>query len=201
MPPSPYDSRDFKISVFEMAKTGVIPVVGYFGPEMAETVVQAIFIAKEAMLKTRQEWATFLIDSNGGSVDHLNSIRSAMIESGLKFKGSVQSKARSAGFILLQYCHWRKALSNSELLFHFGGAGMSNDDLATVVEDTEWVIRYHKMRLDQVISDICQRSGLSKETVFDLGKYQKDILAEKAMEMGLLDEVINLIPKSERPPV
>jgi ATP-dependent protease ClpP protease subunit len=175
-------------------------VAGYFGAEMSETVVQAIFIAKESLLKNRQDWVTFLIDSNGGSIDHLNSIRAAMLESGLKFTGSVQSKARSAGFVLLQYCNWRKALSNSELLFHYGGAGMSNDDLATVVEDTEWVIRYHKQRLDSLISDVCQRSGLSKGTVHDLGKYQRDILAQKALEMGLLDEVVNSVPKSERPP-
>jgi ATP-dependent protease ClpP protease subunit len=200
MPPSPYDSRDFVRSVMEMAKLGTIPVVGPFLPEMQQTVVEAIFVAKASLLPQRKEWVTFLIDSNGGYIDMLNGIRAAMVESGMKFRGSVQSKARSAGFMLLQYCNWRVALSNSELLFHYGGAGLWNDELSSIVEDHEYVIKYHKQRLDQMVSDIQARTGLSKETLHDLAKYQRDILAERALEMNLLDEVITSVPKSEKPP-
>lgn len=200
MPPSPYDSRDFVRSVMEMAKLGTIPVVGPFLPEMQQTVVEAIFVAKASLLPQRKEWVTFLIDSNGGYIDMLNGIRAAMVESGMKFRGSVQSKARSAGFMLLQYCNWRVALSNSELLFHYGGAGLWNDELSSIVEDHEYVIKYHKQRLDKMVSDIQTRTGLSKETLHDLAKYQRDILAERALEMNLLDEVITSVPKSEKPP-
>ena len=200
MPPSPYDSRDFVRSVMEMAKLGTIPVVGPFLPEMQQTVVEAIFVAKASLLPQRKEWVTFLIDSNGGYIDMLNGIRAAMVESGMKFRGVVQSKARSAGFMLLQYCNWRVALSNSELLFHYGGAGLWNDELSSIVEDHEYVIKYHKQRLDQMVSDIQARTGLSKETLHDLAKYQRDILAERALEMNLLDEVITSVPKSEKPP-
>jgi len=200
MPPSPYDSRDFVRSVIEMAKLGTIPVVGPFLPEMQQTVVEAIFVAKASLLPQRKEWVTFLIDSNGGYIDMLNGIRAAMVESGMKFRGSVQSKARSAGFMLLQYCNWRVALSNSELLFHYGGAGLWNDELSSIVEDHEYVIKYHKQRLDQMVCDIQARTGLSKETLHDLAKYQRDIFAERALEMNLLDEVITSVPKSEKPP-
>jgi ATP-dependent protease ClpP protease subunit len=182
-----------------MAKMGTIPVVGPFVPEMQQTIVEAIFVAKAALLPQRKEWVTFLIDSNGGYVDMLNGIRAAMLESGLKFRGSVQSKARSAGFMLLQYCNWRAALSNSELLFHYGGAGLWNDELSSIVEDHEYVIRYHKQRLEQMVKDLQNRTGLARETLHDLAKYQRDILAEKALEMNLIDEIVNSVPKSEKP--
>lgn len=200
MPPTPYESRDFTRSVMEMAKLGTIPVVGPFVPEMQQAVVEAIFVAKAALLPQRKEWVTFLIDSNGGYIDILNGIRAAMLESRMKFHGSVQSKARSSGFMLLQYCNWRTALSNSELLFHYGGAGLWNDELSSIVEDEEYVIRYHKQRLERMLRDVSERSGLSRETLHDLGKYQRNILAEKALEMGLLDEVVKSVPKSEKPP-
>ena len=196
---SPYDSRDFCRSVLEMAKMGTIPVIGPFVPEMQQSVVEAIFVAKSALLPQRKEWVTFLIDSNGGYVDMLNGIRAAMLESGLKFRGSVQSKARSAGFMLLQYCNWRVALSNSELLFHYGGAGLWNDELSSIVEDHEYVIRYHKQRLEQMVTDLQNRTGLAREILHDLAKYQRDILAEKALEMNLIDEIVNSVPKSEKP--
>jgi len=44
------------------------------------------------------------------------------------------------------------------------------------------------------------RTGLSRGTLHDLAKYQRDILAERALEMNLLDEVVTSVPKSERPP-
>ncbi len=198
--PGIYERGDFPRSVMEMAKMGIIPVVGRFGEDMQQVVVEAIFVAKAAGLAQRKEWVTFLIDSNGGSADALNGIRAAMVESGMKFRGSVQSKARSAGFMLLQYCNWRVALSNSELLFHYGGSGLGNDDLTSIVEDHEYVIRYHKQRLEQVLSDMQNRTGLSRDVLHDLAKYQRGILAEKALGMNLLDEVVTSVPKSERPP-
>lgn len=201
MPSGPYENREFRNSVIEMAKNGTIPIVGQFNDEMVEVVNFAILTAKDNLLKNRKEWVTLLIDSGGGYVSSLNSIRSTMIESGLKFKGVVQSSAYSCAFMLLQYCNYRSALSNSNILFHYGWTGMGNTDLTLVVEDIEWVIKHHKTRLDQWVSDVCQRSGLSRETVHDLAKYEKVILAQKALEMGLLDEVTNFIPKSEKPPV
>ena len=202
MPPaSPYENREFRNSVVEMAKSGVIPIVGRFDDEMVEVVTHAMVVAKDSLLKSRREWVTLLIDSPGGYVSALNSLRAAMLETGLKFKGSVQSQAYSCAFMLLQYCNYRAALSNSNILFHYGWAGMHNTDLTLVVEDVEWSIRHHKMRLDQWVSDVSARSGLSKETIHDLAKYEKFILAQRALEMGLLDEVVNIVPKTEKPPL
>lgn len=195
-----YAQKDFRTSVFETAKSGVISIVGRFDEDMAEVVMQAILIAKNNLLSQRKEWVTFLIDSNGGSIATLDTIHAAMYQSGLKFKGVVQSKARSCGFLLLQYCNWRVALSTSSILFHFGYRPLYNSELTAIVEDTEWVLNHYKMQLNLWIDQVSERTGLSREAIIDLGKYERDILAQKALEMGLLDEVINSVPKSVKPP-
>ena len=190
---------DFVKGAKELARTGRIPVYGYFTPEMQELVTECMYIAMRSLLPQKKQWATFVIDSNGGSVDVLNSIRTVMNESGLKFRGLVQSRARSAGFILLQYCNWRVATVNTNLLVHYGGSGLGNEELTAIMEDHEYVVSYHKKRLEQMIREISQRTGVSREKLHEYSRFERDILAQEALELGFLDEVLSSVPKSERP--
>ena len=193
-------SDEFIKGAREMARIGKIPVYGTFNSEMRDLVIECIGIASRSLLPQKKEWCTLYIDSNGGWIDVLNSIRTAMLESGLKFRGVVQSRARSAGFILLQYCDWRVATVNTNLLVHYGGSGLGNEELTAIMEDHEYVVNYHKKRLEQMIKDIMERSGVSQMKLHEFSRFERDILAQEALEMGFLDEVISNVPKSVKPP-
>lgn len=182
-----------------MAQIGKVPVYGPFNNEMQLLVTECIFIAARSLLPQKKKWCTLIIDSNGGSIDVLNGIRSAMIESGLKFRGLVQSRARSCGFDLLQYCHWRVATSNTNLLLHYGGSGLDNGELSAIMEDHEYVIQYHKKRLERSLQDISFRTGVPREKLHEYSRFERNILAEEALELGFLDEVISSVPRSEKP--
>lgn len=193
-------SDEFIKNSREMARIGKIPVFGYFGPEMRELVVECIWIASRTLLPQKKEWCTLFIDSSGGDVDVLNSIRTAMNESSLKFRGVVQARALSCGFVLLQYCNWRVATVNTNLLVHYGGSGLRNEELTAIMEDHEYVANYHKNRLDQMVKDIMERSGVSQMKLHEYSRFERRILAQEALEMGFLDEVVSTVPKSEKPP-
>jgi ATP-dependent protease ClpP protease subunit len=192
-------SEEFVRGAREMARIGKIPVHGVFNSEMGSLVTECIGIASRSLLSQKKEWCTLYIDSNGGYIDVLNGIRTVMQDSGLKYRGLVQSRARSAGFVLLQYCNWRVATVNTNLLVHYGGSGLWNEELTAIMEDHEYVVAYHKKRLEQMVREIAERSGVSKEKIHEYSRFERDILAQEALEMGFLDEVISLVPKSEKP--
>jgi ATP-dependent protease ClpP protease subunit len=183
----------------ESASIGKVMVNGRFNHEMQDLVVDCIYIAKQNLLLQKKVWCQLLIDSNGGDTNVLNSIRFAMHDSGLKFHGIVQSRARSCGFDLLQSCNWRSALSNSEILTHYGYDNLSNNQFSGLLENHEYVINYHRTRLDQYNRDLAARSGLSLEKIHELNRFERNILAEEALSLGLIDEIFWKVPISEVP--
>jgi ATP-dependent protease ClpP protease subunit len=196
--PSQY-TDSFQRAAKEAAVTGKVMVHGGFNLEMQSLVLDCIYIAKQSLLFQKKKWCQLIIDSNGGSTDVLNSIKFAMLDSGLKYHGIVQAKARSCGFDLLQACNWRSALSNSEILVHYGSDRLSNNQLSGLIENHEYVINYHQIRLAQYVTDLAMRSGLSREKIHELNRFERNILAEEALSLGLIDEVIWKVPISEVP--
>jgi ATP-dependent protease ClpP protease subunit len=194
-------SEDFMRSAREMAKIGKIPVFGEFNDEMRVLVVECITIASKALLTQNKEWCTLIIDSGGGIVNVLNTLRTAMHESGLKYRGVVSSQAGSSAFMLLQYCNWRSAMVNSSIMFHYGRSGISNEDFVAIMENKpELVLNYHKIRLEHWLSEVSERSGRTREELHEYARLERSFIAQEAFTLGLLDEVISVLPKSEKPP-
>jgi ATP-dependent protease ClpP protease subunit len=193
-------SEDFARSVREMAKFGKIPVFGEFNDEMRGLVVECISIASKTLLTQSKEWCTLIIDTSGGNVNVLNTIRTAMHESGLKFRGVVSSQAFNCGFMLLQYCNWRSAMVNTSLQFNYGKAFITNENFVAIMEKREAeVLNYHKIRFEQWILEVSERSGRNREEIHDFARLERLFLAQEALNLGLIDEVISVLPKSEKP--
>jgi ATP-dependent protease ClpP protease subunit len=124
-----------------------------------------------------------------------------MFESGLKFRGLVEGNGYSCGFNLLQYCNWRVAFSNSRLLYHLGEAGvtLSNEQQVRFYLGEESRLALKVAEIDEELTRISTRAGISVDTLLDIARKDYPILANEALKLGFLDEVI-ANPVSEKPP-
>lgn len=194
-------TEEFNAKAKELAKLGRILVYGKFDEKMESAVSEYIAIAAASLHSQNKQWATLHIDSTGGSRGVWCAIRVAMLESGLKFRGLVEYNALSAGFILLQYCSWRVAYTNSKLLFHFGdnSVHLNNEQQARLMLGEETRISMIFQENMEQLNRVSERSGISVNDLILLARKDTHILADEALKLGFLDEIITN-PVSEKPP-
>ena len=192
-------SESFMSGARDMARVGKIPIYGSLDDDNKSLIIECIGIASKSLLTQNRQWCTLLIDSEDRDYEDTVAIRTAMIESGLKFRGVVQAKAHFCGFSLLQYCTWRVGISNSTLLYGYGYFRITNEIHSGIKEGNLYFLDHLRNSLDQTSSDISERSGVSKEVLHEYARFQRVFLAQEAVKIGFLDEVVNFIPKSERP--
>ncbi len=141
-------------------KTGHVPVYGEFCAELKEVVEECIWLAQ----KCGHKKATLLINSNGGNNDCFTAMRAAMIQSGIEFTGIVMARARSNGFRLLQICKYRKALSNAEVMFHWGQYRFDNGETAAIMAGHEWILERARNSRMTTLQEISARTGVPVAT-------------------------------------
>jgi len=176
----------------KMTEEGYIPVFGPFETELEEIVVGCIFLAKSK----GQKEITFLINSNGGKSDCFTAIKSAMIISKINFTGFVMSRARSNGFRLLQHCHKRVAVRNAELLFHWGHNPIGNSEIAALINGDKWVIEHIVTSSKATAQEVHERTGIPLKTLYQYALYERPFTAEEALDLKMLDEIVEDFPLS-----
>lgn len=189
-----------------MTRKGYIPVYGDFDSLMEEIVIACI---TEAQLRGQKE-LTLLINSDGGGNNAAAAIRSTMTKSGIHFTGYVVSRARSNGLLTLLHCHRRIASFEATLMFHWGYWRFDNGMLAELVEaalmpDDEkpkdshlWPVRTVVSALITTAKRVADASNLTLEELVRMAVVERDLRAEEALDMGLIDEIDWLLKDETR---
>ena len=184
------DWKVFRDMALEHAKTGVIPVYGEFCIELEEVVVECIWLAQ----KSGHKKVTLLINSNGGINDCFTSIWAAMIQSGIEFTGLVTARARSNGFRLLQVCKFRKALSNADVMFHWGQYRLDNGEIAAIIAGQDWILERVRNGRMTMLQEVNARTGIPVSDLTQYALYERNFSAEDALKIGFIDEIVKDSP-------
>lgn len=184
------DYVKFRDNALLMAEGGYVPIFGEFLEPLGEVVNECIWKIKRASKKD----AILLIDSNGGDNAVFSSIRATMVESGLIFRGLVLGKAYSNGFNILQACHKREILSGANVLFHWGSQQIGNNMLNALINGKKWVPEYIVEKELVVLRFVSKRTGISEKVLMELAAEERMIPAKFALELGMVDEIIDTIP-------
>ncbi len=180
----------YREEALKMAEEGYILIFGEFCPELEEIVMECLLIA---MSKGKKQ-ATLLINSFGGKNHAYNSIKGTMAVSGLKFTGIVLGYAMSNGFHILQLCHKRVATKTSTVMFHFGTAQFSNNEIAAVRRGETWPID-HMLQKEMLEAEaVSKRTKVALKTLIGYAEQERDFTGQEAINAGFLDEVIDDLP-------
>lgn len=197
-------SKEFLAEMVKANKQGKI-WVGDFDDEGGNYAPNQVKMAIESAQKMGKNYALFIIDSMGGKVSSLQRFLGAIQvfkPENFYLVGYVSTQAYSAAVDLLQQMDWRVAHRSSSLLVHYGSASLSNFDQAMLYESNSNALAFEKSKLSIYMDMYIQRSGgkISKDTLHSLCKSNAPITAQQALELGLLDEVVDTLPlESFRP--
>jgi ATP-dependent protease ClpP protease subunit len=184
------DWKQYRGIALSLVDDGYIPVFGDFCNELEEVVVECILAAQK---KGKKE-ISLLINSNGGDDSCFNGIKTAMMLTDIEFTGLVMSRARSNGFRILQHCHKRKAISNANLLWHWGTVGLNNGEIAAIMDGQSWPMERIKVLRDTSLQEIFNRTGVSIEKLMEYALYERDFMASEALELNFIDEILEDVP-------
>jgi ATP-dependent protease ClpP protease subunit len=182
----------YRKMALDMTAEGFIPIFGKFDRDLKEVTRECIIFAKSQ----GKEQISLLIDSGGGQMDTTSTIRACMLLSEIEFTGIVLGRAMSAAFNLLQTCHKRIALPNASLMFHWGSRTFTNSALAALNSGNMHPIESYLKEAAQVVKYISERSGLTEEKLRELATYDMHLTALDGIEMGLLDSLLENLPKN-----
>ncbi|MFC1700136.1 ATP-dependent Clp protease proteolytic subunit [Patescibacteria group bacterium] len=185
------DWKDFRTMARDLVNEKYIPVFGHFCNELEQVVVECILLAK----KKGYEEMTFLINSNGGWNDAFTGIKSMMVITEIKFTGFVTSRARSNGFRLLQHCHRRLAVRNSELLFHWGQTRLDNNEIAALMNGQTWPTEHVIKIRDAIVQEIHERTDVPMKNLYEFALYDRPFTAEEGLALNFLDEIVEDTPQ------
>lgn len=175
----------------------VIMVWGQVDENMAQD-----FISRLKYLELKNQGSNkkieILINSPGGSVIDGYAMFNAMMQSPLKIQTTVMGMAASMGAFLLNAGDERKALPESRIMIHQVSAGTQGKgtDMDESLSETLKI----KTRLTQLMTARAQEANpdLTFKRMWDLMERDTWLNADKAKELGLVDEVV--MPNVERTP-
>lgn len=172
----------------DMFEKGVLYMSGEISPTMAEQLGRAMtwFDATR-----RFEEVDLIIDSQGGSVVAGLQMYELIRNASTAVRGVVYRRAFSTAAIVLQACQKRVAFSSAEIMFHDTKAEIrvtdNDDELAMVLKRA----RERQQLFHRIIA-----SKLNKplEEAAKFSRLEMYMSAYEALERGLVDEVIDLVP-------
>lgn len=172
----------------DLFEEGIVYISGLITEQVAEQFCRAV-VWLNAM--KRFDEIELHIDSNGGSVAAALQMYEAIRHSKVPVRGIVKRRAFSSAAILLQACHQRVAFSSAELLFHDTAAEIVVSDTQ---QDIEKKLEQARERLGKFHQIIAKRMGRPIEEAAKFSRSEMRMSAFEALERGLLDDVIELIP-------
>lgn len=172
----------------ELFDHGVLYLSGEITGGMAERFGKALALIN---VSQRFDEVKMIIDSHGGSVVAGLQMYEAIRDSKIPVHGLVYRRAFSMAAIVLQACSKRAAYSTAEVLFH--------DTTAEVVvtdndEEIREKLKYARERLEMCHRIIASRMGRPMEEAAKFCRLDMTMSATEALERGLIDEIIELIP-------
>ncbi|GEM_PF-2771336 len=183
------DWNEFKALAEQLAEEGYIPIYGEFNSILEVVVINLI----HKIRASGRTAATLLINSGGGDDPSYAAIVGAMKASGMEFTGVVIGYASSNAAYLLQVCAHRQAFFTSTIMLHWGCLILNNRQLAALVAHETWPVDDAVAYLKQEVAAILDRSGLTFEEFSDLAGNERHLNATLALEMGLLDEIVDVL--------
>ncbi len=130
-----------------------------------------------------------IIESSGGEVSHGLDIYDALRLYQGKKKGIVISEAGSMAAIILQACDTRQCASHAYILVHNGDCRIKFD----VLFDDAALAAFKKEKqetLSLLHTILSTKTGKEDREVVEMCKPDKWITAQKALELGLIDEIV-----------
>jgi ATP-dependent protease ClpP protease subunit len=197
-------SKEYLAEMVKANKHGKV-WVGDFDEEQGIYAPNQVKLAVESAQKMGKNYALFIIDSMGGKVSVLQRFLGAIQiykPKDFYLVGFVSTQAYSAAVDLLQQMDWRVAHRSASLLVHYGSASLSNFDQAMLFENNSSALAFEKSKLSVYMDMYIKRSGgkISRDKVHFLCKSNAPVTAQQALEIGLLDEVVDTLPlESFRP--
>lgn len=164
---------------------GWIHVSGQFDNELVDIIKPLIFRAKQNQPEVR-----LLIDSDGGFLTSLTSISTVLTLSGLPTVGLVLGRAKSAAFLLLQYCDQRLAMPGSFLLPHWGHYQLNNNEVAALIRGETWPTDMVRSYTKAHITQTHLRSGQDVDKLAVMFDQERLLPAQLALEYGFIDEIV-----------
>lgn len=172
----------------DLFERGIVYIAGLITEQSAERFCRTIVWLNAAK---RTDEIELRIDSNGGSVVAALQMYEAIRYSKIPVKGVVERRAFSSAAIVLQACHQRVAFSSAELLFHDTTAEIVVSDTNKDIEKKIEQARGRQKKFHQIIA---KRMGRPIEEAAKFSRLEMRMSALEALERGLLDDVIELIP-------
>lgn len=128
------------------------------------------------------------INSGGGSVRTGFDLYDIIKHSKAPVIGMVVGRADSMAGIILQACHLRRALSHSTFYLHYSQINLCKEWNEFAAE-AEKIIKGAETNQEEIWKIFAQR-GIDIEKIKKLCSEKKNLSAQEAKELGLIDEII-----------
>ncbi len=130
-----------------------------------------------------------IIDSPGGSVLDGARLMTAIENSKAKVSCIDVGMAASMGFMILEHCHNRYAVSRATLMSHPASLGvLYQGELDKIVSRLTYIKRF----VDKMDKFIAKRAGMTYERLKLLNQQELWLDSVDALEMGLLDAIVDI---------
>lgn len=167
-----------------MSSKGVVFINGRIDQEMYRRVIKELQEAERATKKN--EIVTVYFDSQGGDSQTACGLYDIVRSCKRKVTGIVAGRADSGAPVILQACHRRLMTEHSSIMLHRLSlciGELSLGDAKTTVQRFE--------QLDEKMIDIISaKARYSRDEVAKLMSVDVHLDASKALEFGLIDQVI-----------
>lgn len=165
-----------------------------------ETQEQIISMAILYLNSVNSEPIKLFIDSCGGSGDVAQLVSDNVRNSVAPIHGIVIGVAYSAGFTILQACHWRLAYPNAKLMFHGGSLTIPVDSVMNAEFNSPATIELKKSQVSRLkkrissfrkeMKKIARRSGQPLKKIKKWWQVERHFTAKEAKKFGFIDEII-----------
>lgn len=133
---------------------------------------------------------TLMIDSSGGNSADLTHVQDAINFIKSPVDGQVMGIAASAAFRLLQFCRYRLAWPNSNLVFHAASTRIKSDDADYKILETIRKLQKDNLRHLRILA---KRSNHRQCSFADLVKWHKQermFTARESLKYGFIDKIV-----------
>lgn len=191
--------RFYDFDIFVETRTLYMGSVSYNEGEsgtdfnMAERIIKGLHVLENASL---DKPITIIMNNIGGDPDHGMAIYDAIRLSPCHITIKAMGNAQSMGSIILQAADHRAMSPNTAFMIHYGGFAMHGHakDVYAQVEKNKTI---DKLMIDIFIEKIKEKDpSFARKKLEDMVNFDKYFSADRALELGLIDEILHFPTKT-----